>query len=98
MHALTWLNLNLWLRVYERLNLFRENAGGIDDVTGIDSYFLITKTIMYMGTMYFPLLGDEGSHLAIVGDRGTVLSGGTDERHCEAGIMCLRVIVDEAFF
>src|SRR5712692_6665705 len=98
MHAFTRLNLNLWLRVDERLNLFGEDACGIDDVTGVDSHFLITKTITYTGTTYLPLLGDKGSHLAIVGDRGTVLSGSTNERHREAGIMRLRIIVDEAFF
>src|SRR5215471_20579516 len=98
MHAFTRLNHNLWLRVDERLNLFGEDACGIDDVTGIDGRLLITKTITNAGTTYLPLLGDEGSHLAIVGDRGTVLSCGTDECHREAGIVSLSIIVDEAFF
>src|SRR5215467_8035468 len=65
-YTFTRFNLNLWLRIYERLNFFGENACGVDDVPGVDGRFLVTKVITYVSTTYLPLLGDEGSHLTIV--------------------------------
>src|SRR5260370_39850596 len=82
----------------EQLNLFGENARGINDVPRTYSYLLVTKSITYMSTNYFPLFSNKRGNFSVVSDSRAVLSCGANNGHSEPGIVRLRIIVDEAIF
>ncbi len=98
MYPFTRLYLNLRLRACKLFHLLGENTSGIDDVTSMYSQFLLAKAVPNAYPLHLPLFSQKRGHLRIIGDYSAILSGSTDERHCEAGVIRLCIIIDKALF
>jgi hypothetical protein len=97
MHPFTGFYLHLRSCLCQCFDLFSEDARGIDDMTGAHNDLPVAQVVAHMCATDLAIFGNERANFGVVGNAGAILYGGTQDRHRQASIVGLAIVVDKAF-
>ncbi len=98
MYALAGLDGDLGLIARQPLHPLRKNAGGVHHVARGECKGRAGEHVADVSATEPLSAADEAHHLGVIRDHGSVLRGRAQHRHREAGIVRLRVGIEERFF